>query len=168
LFQDNKGSGKDALKFAKDFQLTINHTDTTTVGPKEDFYPAGAILKEFGHSFADFKDADEALAAVKHLCDQNKAEHGYEEKTPYIDDKFPQFSKFWFVKSLAKTHEHAQLTAKELKQNCPLKNVGQLEQAKLFMEGMGFNEEASTSNVKIENEKAGGLKKEVELIKLPY
>ena len=50
LFQDNKSFGKDALKFAKTFSMGVKHNDVTTVGTKEDYFPMGQILAEYGQS----------------------------------------------------------------------------------------------------------------------
>ena len=161
--------GKDALKFAKNFQVSIDNNDTTTVGTSEDWYPLGVILQSYGKSVKDYPSTDDALAAVRHLCEQNRAEHGYEEKPEQLDEKFPEFSRFWFVMSLGKKKENQQNVQKKLSQQVDLKNMGQLEQAKCFMEGLGWkDEEAGTSSVKIENAKAGDLKKTVELLKFSY
>ncbi len=168
LFQDNKSLGRDALKFAKTFSMSVDHDDTTSVGTREDWYPMGIILKEFGHSVKDFDSVDDALNAVRYLCAQNKAEHGYEDKPESIDARFPQFSRFWFVKSLGKTEQHKSIVQKKLQQTVDLKGVAQLEQAKIFMEGLGFTDvqPGSSCSGQIENEKATELKKHVELVKL--
>ncbi len=166
LFQDNKSLGKDALKFAKNFQISVDHSDTTSVGTKEDWFPMGHILKEFGQSVQDFKTMDDALAAVRHLCAQNRSEHGYEEKPEFLDEKFPQFSRFWFVFSLGKVQQHTSHVQKNLQQDVDLKNLDQLEKAKVFMEGLGFSEGSGSSSVQVENEKVAELTKAVELLKL--
>ncbi len=106
LFQDNKSLGKDALKFVQNFNMSVDHQDTTRVGKKADYHPMGFILKEFGQGVHDFKTMDEAVAAVRHLCAKNIQEHGYEEKPEILDEKFPQFSRFWHVWSLGKVEEH--------------------------------------------------------------
>ena len=169
LFQDNKALGKDALKFAKNFQMSVDHNDVTTVGTKEDFFPMGVILGAYGQGIKDFSTIKEALAATRHLCTLNMAEHGYEEKTEHLDEQFPQFSRFWFVMSKGKTMEHKQIVAKKLEQQVDLKSLVQLQEAKLFMEGMGFQEqEPGKSSVEVENVKATELKKSVELLKLSY
>jgi len=166
LFQDNKNTGKDSLKFAKTFAISLDHNDITSVGTKEDWYPMGHILKEFGQSVQDFKSMDEALAAVRHLCAQNREEHGYEEKPESLDAKFPQFSRFWFVFSLGKEQKHTSNVQKKLAQDVDLKNIKMLETAKVFMEGLGFSEGSDSSGVQVENEKVAELTKAVELLKL--
>ena len=168
LFQDNKTLGRDALKFAKDFQMSVTHNDLTTVGTKEDFFPIGQILGLYGQSIKDFKSTDEALDAVRHLCALNREEHGYDEKPEQVDAKFPIFSKFYFVMGQGKLSVHTSDVQKKLSQHVDIKNLGQLEEAKLFMEGMGFKDEADKSSVQVENAKAAEAKKLVELLKLPY
>jgi len=149
--------------------MIVTHDDVTTVGTKEDWYPMGVILQSFGQKVSDFSDTNEALGAVRHLCAQNQQEHGYGEKPELLDDKFPQFSRFWFVMSLGKKQENKQNVKKQLEQHVDLKNLKQLEEAKVFMEGMGYKEgEPSSSSVQLENAKAMDLKKEVELLKSSY
>ena len=171
MFQDNKSLGKDALKFAKSFKMGVEHTDDTAVGNKEDWYPMGKILEAFGMGFKDFKTNEEALEAVRHLCAQNRKEHGYDVKQELLDETYPQFSRFWFVMSLGKKKVHKQSVSKQLLQNTDLKNLKQLEEAKLFMEGMGFDEvkdEPGKASGHVENVKAADLKKAVEMLKRPY
>ena len=168
LFQDNKGLGKDALKFVKTFKLAVDHTDTTAFGSNEDWYPMGKILHHFGQSVSDFTTMDECLAAVRHLCAENRRQQGYEEKPEAIDEKFPQFSRFWFVFSLGVKKVHTQNVVKKLEGIADLKTVAQLEQGKMFMEGMGFDEGVASGSGQIENEKAAELKKALELLKLSY
>ncbi len=107
LFQDNKLMGKDSLKFAKVFEVKLDHVDTTTIGSKEDYFPMGDILQKHGSKLSDFKTPQDALEAVRHLCAKNREQHGYEEKPEKVDEKFPQFSEFWFVFSLGKKNECA-------------------------------------------------------------
>ena len=171
MFQDNKTLGKESLKFVKTFKVAVEHTDDTSVGHNEDWFPMGKILEFFGQGVKDFKTMDEALEAVRYLCAENRREHGYEEKPELLDDKFPQFSKFWYVKSLGKDKIHKQSVHKRLEQASDLKNPAQLEQGKMFMEGMGFDEppdEPSKLTGQVENAKAADLKKVVELLKPPY
>jgi len=164
LFQDNKHLGKDALKFAKAFSMSVTHDDSNTI-----VFPIGVILKHFGQSVQDFATMDECLAAVRHLCAENTRFQGGDEKPEVIDEKHPQFSRMWFVFSLGLKKVHTQKTEKKLEGVSDLKNLAQLEQAKVFMEGMGLDDPgASGSGAKIEGEKAGELKKNLELWKLSY
>ena len=87
--------------FAKTFNMHVTAEDNTEVGSKEDYLPAGKILNEHGCSWKDFKEPEEALARVRHLCAMNSKEHGYEPKAEVIDDVYPEFSKFFFCFSLA-------------------------------------------------------------------
>ena len=171
MFQDNKSLGKDALKFAKSFGMSVEHTDDTLVGHKEDYFPMGKILETFGMGLKDFKTNEDALEAVRHLCEENKKEHGYEEKPELLDPKFPQFSRFWFVMSLGKDKVHKQSVTKKLEQKSDLKSIKQLEEGKCFMEGVGWEEpkdEPGKPSGQVENAKAADLKKAVELLKPPY
>ena len=170
LFQDNKLLGKDSLKFAKTFNMSVEHNDVTTMGTQEDFFPVGKILESYGQTLRDFTSIEDALTAVRHLCVKNREEHQYDEKPEYVDDKFPAFSKFFFVMSKGKVQEHKQVVQKKLEQTVDLKNIAQLEEAKIFMEGMGYNSvgEAAPSGVKVENAKAIELKKNVELLKFSH
>ena len=168
LFQDNKLLGKDSLKFAKTFNMSVEHNDVTTMGTQEDFFPVGKILEHYGQTLKDFTDIEEALTAVRHLCVKNREEHQYDEKPEYVDDKFPMFSKFFFVFSKGKHQEHKQVVHKKLEQTVDLKNLAQLQEAKIFMEGIGFNSVASDAPPKVENAKAIELKKNVELLKFSH
>ena len=157
--------GKDSIKFAKTFQVSLTHTDTCTVGSVEDYYPMGTILEKFGYSVQDFETVDKAMAAVRHLCEKNREEHGYGVKAEILDEKFPQFSRFWFVESKGKQESHTQHTVKKLEQEGEIKNLAQLQQAKMFMEGRGCAEGSGESSVKIENLKHVEIMKCVELMK---
>ena len=168
LFQDNKNLGKDALKFVKTFSIGVQHNDVTTVGTKEDYFPMGQILAQHGQSIKDFASEGDALEAVRHLCAKNREEHQYEEKPEKLDEKYTGFNRFWFVMSMGKTAEHKQIETKNLEQQVDLKNIAQLEEAKVFMEVMGFNEERSVSSVQVEHAKAGELKNKNELLKQPH
>ena len=168
LFQDNKNLGKDALKFAKTFSIGVQHNDVTTVGTKEDYFPMDQILAGYGQRLKDFTNESDALDAVRHLCAKNRAEHHYEEKPEMLDEKYRTFNRFWFVMSMGKTQEHKQTVSKNLDQQVDLKNLAQLEEAKLFMEGMGLTTEKPTSSVQVEHTKADGLEKKNELLKQPH
>ena len=167
MFQDSKNLGKDQLKFAKTFKTSIVHTERTMIGTQEDYMAAGHILQSFGQSFSDFESDEKALDAVRHLCRLNRAEHGYEEKQENIDAAYPRFSKFWFVFSKGKEVQQHQDTQKTLAQSTDLKTLAQLESAKVFMEGLGFDDVGETTAT-IENAKAGELKKSLELLKMTW
>ena len=82
--------------------MQVTAEDTTEVGSKEDYFPAGKILQEHGIRWNDFKTHEEALDRVRHLCARNRQEHGYEPKAEAIDDVYPEFSKFFFCFSLGR------------------------------------------------------------------
>ena len=147
--------------------MHVTAEDNTEVGSKEDYFPAGKILNEHGCSWKDFKDPEEALARVRHLCARNQKEHGYEPKDEVIDDEYPEFSKFFFCFSLGKTQTHVGSQKKELSGSSGLKDMKQLEGAKAFFEGLGFEGDgaAAESSVKIENAKYQELKKELDAAK---
>ena len=167
MFQDNKMLGKESLKFAKSFHVTVAHEDVTEVGRVQDYWPAGKILAEFGMTVADFDTNEELLKAVQHLCKSNAEEHGYELKEAKIDEVFPQFSKFWYVFNLGKKQTHVGTVAKKLEQESELKDLKQLETAKMFMEGIGFRPDdgPSSSSVLIENVKYNALITQVDILK---
>ena len=170
FFNNDKVLGKDQLKFIKQFEFAVTHSDETSVGDVEDMYPMNVILeKNGGRKVNEYDSLEEAMAHVRHLCAVNQQDYGYEAKEERIDPIYPQFSKFWYKFSLGKKEEHTATCSKHLSQQCDLKTTGQLEQAKVFMEGLGWNEagEGSESSVKLENAHFAELKQKVELVKLP-
>jgi len=166
LLQDNKSQGKDSLKFAKTFQIAINHHDNTKIGHQSDWYPLGVVLERNGKRLSDYNDDTEAaIQAATYLSKKNAKETGYEFKEPQLDEDYPEFSKFWFVFSLGKEETHNSCTEKKLDGSADLNTLQKLEMGKQFLEGIGYNETAASS-VEIENVKMTEMKKEVELIKL--
>ena len=165
MFQEDKFKGKDALKFVKNFECALEHQDKTTIKQREDMFPIGLILAEYGQKVQDFPSVEKALAAARHLCKLNRQEHGYEEKPEFIDKEFPQFSKLWFVFTSGRETENAQVVSKKLHQNAPVKTTSQLEQAKVFMEGMGFDEEVGSggdASASIEHARNAELQQAIE------
>ena len=147
--------------------MTCTAEDKTEVGSNEDYLPAGKILQEHGISWNDFKEPEEALERVKHLRARNSKEHGYEPKAEVIDDVYPEFSKFFFCFSLGKTQTHLGSQKKELSGSSNLEDMKQLENAKAFFEGLGFDGDGAEaeSTVKIQNAKYQELKKELDAAK---
>ena len=171
LFDEHKAAKGGSLKFIKDFLMTVVHTDEVRVGTTEDYYSMGQILDSFGQKTKDFDSVEEAIDATRHLCRKNAEEHGWslEAKPESIDKEYPMFSKFWFVMSKGKETSNISTTKKQLSQNSGLKGVGQLEQAMVFMEGVGFKDgEEEKGEGKIENVKHEELAKQVELLKISY
>ena len=155
----------------KEFNVQITNLDEVKTGKVEDYFTMGQILELYGQRVQDFKNVDEALAATRHLCAKNAEDYGYEEKPEAIDEKFPQFSKFWFVKSTGKETTNSSVTQKQLGQTGDLKSVSQLNEAMVFMEGVGFDAPSLHDDAaagKIANVKHEGLIKQVELLKMPY
>ena len=148
--------------------MEIRHEDVTTVGSKEDYFPAGTILTAFGMNVKDFDTGAEILKAVRHLCSKNRQEHGYEEKPEMIDEEYPAFSKFWYVWSLGKEQTNVGSVQKKLEGDADLKDTKSLQQAKIFLEGLGFegtDPMASGSGVQIENVKWTKMTSMIELLK---
>ena len=174
IFQENKHLGRDALKFTKTFSVSVVHDDVTKIATKEDWFPMGAILEHYGSKVSDYKDMEAALTAVRHLCAKNQQEHGYTPKKEDIDEQFPQFSKFWFIFSLGKKEVHEQKQSKQLEGYTDVNSKAEVDKAKLFMEGLGYQESGCSStpggeaSVKIEHEKYQALCKNLELLKFSY
>jgi hypothetical protein len=147
--------------------LEVVHTDNTKVGSQEDYYPAGTILKAFGMNCKDFESDADLLKAVRHLCEKNKEEHGYDYPEK-IDEDYAMFSRFWYVWSLGKEQTNVGSVQKKLEGDAELKDMKALTQAKVFMEGLGFDGTdplAGSSSVKIENVKWAKLSSMIELLK---
>ncbi len=181
LFEAGKALGKDGLKFMKDFQMKVSCDTATTIAYNEDYFPMGEILEKFGKRMAEFPTVDDALKAVRHLCDVNQAEYEYEKKAERIDEEFPEYSKFWYKFSKGKYDENKTTCSKLLSQQCDIKTVGQLEQSKLIMEGASklimegaaLGKKAceivqpSVGSVTWEAEPYAELQQNVKLLKLP-
>ena len=135
LFEANKALGKDGLKFMKEFQMKVSCDTATTIAYNEDYFPMGEILDKFGKRMAEFPTVDAALKAVRHLCDVNQTEYEYEKKAEMIDEKFPEYSKFWYRFSKGKYDENKTTCSNALRQLSDIKTWRQLEQSKLIMEG---------------------------------
>ena len=71
---------------------------------------------------------------------------------------------------MGKEEKNVSSCVKNLNQKSDVKTLSQLHQAKIFMEGMGFNEEndkGDDTSVTIESVLYTDLKQKVELMKLP-
>ena len=64
------GVGPNALKFASNFNKSLEFNDTTTLKQVEDYYSPGEILIFNGTSLSNFKSVNDA---VKDACEE---EHG--------------------------------------------------------------------------------------------
>ena len=155
------------MKFVKNFKVAVEHQDVTQIGTIEDMYMAAEILKRAGTPWESFENSTKALEACKHLVSKNAEEHGHEVKAD-IDNKFPQYSKFWMCYGKGKETTGKQITSKKLAQDAGLNNLQQLEFAKSAMELIGWQEPSQSSGTQpqIENALAGELKKLSEIMKL--
>jgi hypothetical protein len=171
FFKNDKHLGKDALKFHKTFEVKVNHQDVTMVGCLEDMFPINTILTRCGgRKVHEYASVDEAITHVRHLCAINQRDYGYEAKEEAIDEKYPEFSKFWYRFSLGKEEKNVSTQSKELVAKGDVKTIGQLAAAKVFMEGMGFDEtadQADDSTVQIESVLYAELKQKIELLRSP-
>ena len=173
LFEAGKALGKDGLKFMKNFQMKVSCDTATTIAFNEDYYSMGEILDKFGKRMSEFPSVDDALKAVRHLCDVNQAEYEYEKKAERIDEKFPEYSKFWYRFSKGKHDENKPTCSNVLSQCSDIMTGGQLEQSKLIMEGAALGKNAgeivqsSVGSVTWEAEPYAELQQNVKLLKLP-
>ena len=171
LFNNDKHLGKDALKFHKSFEVSVKHRDETSVGCVEDMFPMNTILEKCGgRRVHEYLNVDEAITHVRHLCAINQRDYGYEAKEEKIDEVFPEFSKFWYRFSLGKEEKNISTQSKELIAKGDVKTTAQLAAAKIFMEGMGYDEtadQADASTVVIESALFTELKQKVVLLRLP-
>ena len=171
LFNNDKHLGKDGLKFHKSFEVSVKHRDETSVGGVEDMYPMNTILEKCGgRRVHEYTSVEEAFTHVRHLCAVNQKEYGYAIKEEFIDKDFPEFSKFWYRFSLGKEEKNISTQSKELSAKGDVKTTAQLAAAKIFMEGMGYDEtadQADDSTVVIESALYTELKQKVVLLRLP-
>ena len=173
LFEAGKALGKDGLKFMKNFQMKVSCDTATTIAYNEDYFPMGEILEKFGKRMAEFPTVDDALKAVRHLCDVNQAEYEYEKKAERIDEEFPEYSKFCYKFSKGKYDENKTTCSNVLRQRSEIKTWRHLEQSKLIMEGAALGEIAGeieqpkVASVKWEEEPGAELQQNVKLLKLP-
>ena len=174
LFEAGKALGKDGLKFMKDFQMKVSCDTATTIAYNEDYFPMGEILEKFGKRMAEFPTVDDALKAVRHLCDVNQAEYEYEKKAERIDEEFPEYSKFWYRFSKGKHDENKTTCSNVLRQRSEIKTSHQLEQSKLIIERSvalgkiaGEIEQPKVASVKWEEEPGTEIQQNVMMLKLP-
>ena len=160
------GHGKDSLKFASTFSMSLTHTDETVLGQTEDYYTVGQILSYEGQSLANFTDKAEALADVQYLVAKNMKLHAWSEEDhpPNMDLVKPEYSKFWYVKGKGKETTWKQVEQLQLCGEANLKNAKQLTEGSKFMEGLGFQGELGTGP-EVENVKFNLMMKELETVK---
>ena len=159
------GQGKDCLKFAQTFNMSLIHEDKTTVQQNEDYFTVGQILEYEGQSMSSFPDKGLAVADVQYLVAKNAKLHGWEEAEhpPDMDEVKPEYSRFWYVKSKGKTTTWSQLETKKLEGEASLKSAKQLEDGCKFLEGLGFQPHETIPA--IANVKHDLMVKELETVK---
>jgi hypothetical protein len=173
LFEAGKALGKDGLKFMKNFQMKVSCDTATTIAYNEDYFPMGEILEKFGKRMAEFQTVDDALKAVRHLCDVNQAEYEYEKKAERIDEEFPEYSKFWYRFSKGKYDENKTTCSNVLSQLSDIKTWRHLEQSKLITDGASLGvmagkiEQPTVASVKWAEEPATEIQHNVMMLKLP-
>ena len=173
LFEAGKALGKDGLKFTKDFQMKVSCDTATTIAYNEDYFPMGEILEKFGKRMAEFPTVDDALKAVRHLCDVNQAEYEYEKKAERIDEEFPEYSKFWYKFSKGKYDENKTTCSNVLRQRNEIKTCRHLEQSKMITDGASLGdmagkiEQPKVASVKWEEEPGTEILQNVMMLKLP-
>ena len=102
---------------------------------------------------------------AEYLVKKNMEANGWteEEHPPLLDEVKPQYSRYWFVRGMGKETTWEQKQQKRLEGVANLKNVGQLQKALGFMEGLGYQEDQeASSSAQIENVKYTLLMKELE------
>ena len=165
-FEENGGANsKDALKFVSSFNKSLEFNDTTLLGQVEDYFTVGEILAFNGSALSNFKRVSDAVSDVLYLVKKNSDANGWteEDHPPQIDEVKPEYSRYWYVRGKGKETSWEQKQNKKLGGDANLKNVGQLQKAMGFMEGMGYQEqEGEPSSVQIENAKYTLLMKELE------
>ena len=163
--QNGGGIGPNALKFASNFNKSLEFNDTTTLKQVEDYFTPGEILIFNGTSLSAFKSVTEAIQDAEYLVKKNMEANGWteEEHPPLLDEVKPEYSRYWYVRGMGKETSWEQKQHTKLGGDANLKNVGQLQKAMGFMEGMGYQEqEGEPSSVQIENVKYTLLMKELE------
>ena len=165
-FESNGGGvGPNALKFVSTFQKSLEFNDSTTLKQVEDYFSPGEILAFNGTSISNFKSVTEAIQDAEYLVKKNMEANGWteDEHPPLLDEVKPEYSRYWYVRGMGKETSWEQKQQKKLGGDANLKNVGQLQKAMGFMEGMGYQEEeGEPSSVQIENVKYTLLMKELE------
>ena len=168
MFEEHKDKKGNGIKTMKEFLVQITHTETVSTGSIEDWMTMGRILKEHGLGMKDFKDEQEALAAVRHICAQNAEQHNYTPKEESLDDKFMVFSKFWYVIDKGRDSTSTGTTNKTMQATGQIKNAAQLAEGMVFMEGLGFQDTKAIGEPQVVNVKAEALGKQLELLKTSY
>ena len=144
LFQDH---GAKDLKWACDFKATLSDKETTTLSSTGNYLTPGEILRLNGRSWENFENDSAALADVHYLVERNKKDHFWDDEAhpPEVDSVRPEYSRFWYIKALGKTHSYMQEQKKEFSARTAMKNINQLKEGMQFLEGTGFEEDGEVN-----------------------
>ena len=162
------GTGKDSLKFAQSFAMSLAHEDKTVVEQTEDYLSVGQILQFEGQSLGNFPSMAMALEDCKYLVKKNARLHCWDEleHPAELDEEKPEYSKFWYVKGHGKKTSWSQVEKKELQGEAALKGAKQLADGTKFLECLGF--EQAVEVTAIANVKHELMTKELETVKYTY
>lgn len=101
---------------------------------------------------SDFKTHDQALKVADDIVAQNKKDIGHDEKD--MPHENPLLVRVFYIHGQGKKRTWSQSEKKELQLESDLKNVKQLGDASMFIEGMGVTAGSSSAggeNVKVEH-----------------
>ena len=167
LFDLNKGSGKDALKFAKSFQISVEHQDVTTIGQNSNTLTIARVLELGGLPYSSFPDPEEAKKCAVHMCKKNALLMEYTFQEPEWDTTFPHLSTVFYIESKGKDTSAQQVTSKKLTGNAALQTTAQISDANIFLEGQGFQEDlAIAEGVQVVNVKKEEIEKKLASLQL--
>ena len=136
----------------KKFEVAVTHEHVTDYAKNVDMITLAQVLQRGGLSWDTYTDKEEAKKVAVHLAKKNATMLSYNYKEPDWDEEYPQLSMFFYITSKGKDERTRQTTKKALSQDCPLSSVKQLDDAKAFMEGLGYEEKpiddpANSSNL---------------------
>ena len=157
------------MNFEKSLQFE-NNTKTTS---NEDYQTAANILKLNGMDWKAYDTDEDAMAAVQHLVSKNNIDMSTDltEYPPKIDHDMPMFSQFWYIQSKGKDRTFETKETKSLSQAGGLKNLQQLDDARLMMEAVPTSLTDGPTDAKpgqIVSVKYEELKKEVDSFQKAY
>lgn len=108
------------------------------------------ILQCNGLSMSDFGDQEEALKVADEIIKVNAQEFEH-EKDPIVHTSMPLLNRYWYVhsKGLKRTLENKEKKSVDLEAD--VKKLKDVQDAHIFLEGMGASGSAGSSSVKVEN-----------------
>ena len=140
MFDQNKNMGKDSLKFHRQFTISLEHREASQLKKNECQRTFAQILELNGMKWESFPGPEEAIKCVDHICKKNAEKHCYKYVEPQVDEAFPFLSTNWFVIDGGKDKINITETKKEMAADADINSSRQLADAKMFMEGLGFQE----------------------------